>query len=147
MDGFRIGANTLFPDGPLRDSAGQFGLEALERSLDTIRDAGMDGVEFSHFAHLDRPACERLREACRERGLMPWSAHTWVPIPSRRGMRLEETARGTADRKQAVRTDRPLPRGARHRRKRASRAASRPGRLAATSTGTARWAAGVYREQ
>ncbi|MBN2448741.1 MAG: sugar phosphate isomerase/epimerase [Lentisphaeria bacterium] len=98
----RFGCNTLYPGGRLPALEETFDLPALRQALLTIRDAGFDGCEFSHYQHLIAPEQERLREMCSCMGLQPWSAHSWVPLPAALGdvpgavPRLGESLAGAA---------------------------------------------------
>jgi len=79
---FRFGCNTLYPWGRLPPGPEVFDLAAHREALSIIREAGLDGAEFSHYQHLAPADQEKLRELCGCLGLTPWSAHSWVPLPA-----------------------------------------------------------------
>ena len=80
--GYQVGCNTLYPHGRLPQAAEAFDLGSHRQALGIIRDAGLNGCEFSHFQHLNAAEQEKLRELCACMGLTPWSAHSWVPLPA-----------------------------------------------------------------
>jgi sugar phosphate isomerase/epimerase len=77
-----FGCNTLYPRGRLPGAVEVFDLGAHREALRNIRDAGLDGCEFSHFQHLTPVDQEKLREVCSCLGLTPWSAHSWQVLPA-----------------------------------------------------------------
>lgn len=77
-----FGCNTLYPWGRLPATGNVFDLAAHLQALRTIREAGLDGCEFSHYQHLPAADQEKLRETCTCMGLTPWSAHAWQPLPA-----------------------------------------------------------------
>lgn len=79
---FRFGCNTLYPWGRLPPGPEVFDLAAHREALRIIREAGLDGAEFSHYQHLAPADQEKLRELCSCLGVVPWSAHSWVPLPA-----------------------------------------------------------------
>ncbi|MDX9981433.1 MAG: sugar phosphate isomerase/epimerase family protein [Lentisphaeria bacterium] len=78
---FRFGCNTLYPHGRLPSEETVFDLAAHRESLALIRSCGFDGCEFSHYQHLQPEEQTALRAVCAELGLIPSSAHSWVPLP------------------------------------------------------------------
>jgi len=83
MANFTVGCNTLYPYGRLPSKADAFDLNAHRRALEIIAAAGGDGCEFSHYQHFSVDECAALGEMSRELGVTPWSAHSWVPLPTR----------------------------------------------------------------
>jgi sugar phosphate isomerase/epimerase len=79
---FTFGCNTLYPWGRLPAGARAFDLAAHREALRLIREAGLDGAEFSHYQHLGPADQEKARELCDCLGLVPWSAHAWAPLPA-----------------------------------------------------------------
>lgn len=79
---FRFGCNTLYPWGRLPSGPGVFGAAAHREALRTIRQAGLDGAEFSHYQHLSPADQEAIRDFCAALGVTPWSAHSWTPLPA-----------------------------------------------------------------
>jgi sugar phosphate isomerase/epimerase len=77
-----FGCNTLYPWGRLPPGPAAFDLAAHREALRIIRDAGLDGAEFSHYQHLTPADQEKLRELCDCLDLTPWSAHSWVALPA-----------------------------------------------------------------
>ena len=80
-----FGCNTLYPRGRLPSAVEVFDVAAHGEALRTIRDAGLDGCEFSHYEHLAPADQEKLREVCSCLGLRPWSAHSWEALPAEPG--------------------------------------------------------------
>ena len=79
---YRLGCNTLYPFGRLKNVQEQFGMDAQKEALRVIRDTGFDGCEFSHYECLSLSACGELRQHCAALTLEPWSAHSWVTLPA-----------------------------------------------------------------
>lgn len=77
-----FGCNTLYPHGRLPRAVEAFDIGAHREALGNIRDAGLDGCEFSHYEHLGPADQEKLREICSCLGLRPWSAHSWEALPA-----------------------------------------------------------------
>lgn len=77
-----FGCNTLYPWGRLPATGDVFDLAAHLQALRILREAGLDGCEFSHYQHLPAADQEKLRETCACMGLTPWSAHAWQPLPA-----------------------------------------------------------------
>jgi sugar phosphate isomerase/epimerase len=77
-----FGCNTLYPRGRLPRTVGAFDVAAHREALRTIREAGLDGCEFSHYEHLPPADQEKLRGVCACLGLRPWSAHSWEALPA-----------------------------------------------------------------
>jgi sugar phosphate isomerase/epimerase len=77
-----FGCNTLYPCGRLSGAVEAFDVGAQRRALRTIREAGLDGCEFSHYQHLAPADQEKLRGICSCMGLTPWSAHSWQVLPA-----------------------------------------------------------------
>ena len=75
----KIGCNTLYPTGRLRGEH-EFTPAHQVRALEIIAEAGFDGVEFSHTAHLAPDDLERIAARTGSLGLMPWSVHAWTPL-------------------------------------------------------------------
>jgi sugar phosphate isomerase/epimerase len=78
----KFGCNTLYPWGRLPATVEVFDLAAHREALRIIREAGLDGAEFSHYQHLVPADQEKVRELCDCLGLVPWSAHSWAPLPA-----------------------------------------------------------------
>ncbi|MBN1671467.1 MAG: sugar phosphate isomerase/epimerase [Kiritimatiellae bacterium] len=77
----KLGCNTLYPFGELKDVAAQFDLNAQKQACRDVRQAGFEACEFSHFSHLTLEDCDAVRQECGRLGLTPWSAHTWGMLP------------------------------------------------------------------
>jgi len=78
----RLGCNTLYPNGRLGDAKEQFDLEAHRQALRDLAEAGFQCVEFSHPEALSPDGLASLPAECESLGLTPWSAHSWVALPS-----------------------------------------------------------------
>jgi len=82
---YDVGCNTLYPFGRLPSDPGVFDLDAHRRALEIIAEAGGEGCEFSHYQHLSSAECEQLQEICGRLNVRPWSAHSWVALPTQVG--------------------------------------------------------------
>lgn len=71
-----IGCNTIDP--LLQVTRGEdYDLPTTRRSLQLLKDLGLDAVEYSHALHWSDDEVAAVREMTAEIGLVPWSLHAW----------------------------------------------------------------------
>ena len=68
-----IGCNIVDPEC---DSGELYTEDVYRKNIELYRAYGIRHIEFSHVVSLDEAAGERLREFCRNLGIIPWSIHS-----------------------------------------------------------------------
>ncbi|MCF6175122.1 MAG: sugar phosphate isomerase/epimerase [Victivallaceae bacterium] len=71
--GFNIGCNIVDPDC---DDGANYNEDVYIRNIAKYYEYGFRHIEFSHVLALDKAAAGRIREFCRNIGMIPWSIHS-----------------------------------------------------------------------
>ncbi|NMA47505.1 MAG: sugar phosphate isomerase/epimerase [Lentisphaerae bacterium] len=77
-----LGCNTLYPHDTILAKVQDFKLPEHKIAIDTIKSAGFSACEFSHYCHLSDDDRHIAGDYARAKGVQPWSAHAWSPVPA-----------------------------------------------------------------